>query len=146
MALEIITGEDHIIGPWVMERSGGTWIPGQGQAVGILRDGVLVGGVVYQDYNGVSLRVHQASDGSRRWLSKKVLFLLFWYPFIQLGCRSIIGVIPESNLDARRSTEHAGFELQSIIPDTHPDGGLCVYALRRENCKWLSHFESEVMH
>lgn len=134
----IVTGEDSRVGPWVCERAGGTWIPGRGTTIGLECDGELVAGVLYEDFNGVNLLMHVAATPDRRWLVRDYLWFCFYYPFVQLGCKRVTGIVPSCNLDARRFDEHLGFVLEATLKDAHPDGDLLVYAMRKEDCRWLN--------
>jgi hypothetical protein len=54
-----------------------------------------------------------------------------------LGCRKLIGIVREVNKDAQRFDEHLGFRREHVIEDADPEGGLIIYSLKREDCKFL---------
>lgn len=134
----ILTGRDDIVGPWIEKRAAAKWVPGLSSTIGLMRDGSLIGACLYDDYNGASVNMHIASDGSRSWLNREFLWYAFYYPFEQLGCKRVTGLVPESNLSARRFDEHLGFVLEAALKDAHPDGDLLVYRMLRADCRWLN--------
>lgn len=109
-----------------------------GAAVGIgVEDGEIVAGVVLNQYNGASMCIHVASDGSKRWLTKELLWFVFHYAFEQARVKVLIGLIGSKNTASHRFNLHLGFVEEHRIPDAHPDGELLIHILRKENCRWL---------
>lgn len=106
-------------------------------AIGLEDDGELIAGVLFDYYNGASINMHVAAIPGRRWLTREYLRFCFWYPFEQLGCKRITGLVPASNKDAQRFDEHLGFELEATLKDAAPDGDVLVYRMFRDQCKWL---------
>ena len=131
----LVYGQDERVGRWVEEHGGGEWRPGA-KCIGLESRGELIAGVQYDWNNGASCYMHVAALG-RRWLDREFLWYCFYFPFVQLGCNVVIGLVGEDNLDARRFDEHLGFTLHTSIPDAHPSGALRVYTMRREDCRWL---------
>ena len=136
MRTGLVTG-DFVVG-WVARRTNEFGSFGGGaQALGWERDGLIVAGVVYADWNGPNVVCHIASDGSRRWLSREFLWTMFDYPFTQLKCQRITVTIGEGNTASRRFVEHLGFELEATLKSAHPSGDLLVYRLWRHQCRFL---------
>lgn len=122
---------------WTLDHFGTQWVPGSGQAIGLEREGKLIAGVVFEGWNGASVRMHVAADGPH-WLNREYLFTCFWYVFEQLNCKKALALVAESNYASRRFVEHLGFTLEVTLKDCHPDGALLVYSLAKAQCKWLS--------
>lgn len=136
---EILVGKDNIVGPWVCARAGGTWSAGRGTTIGLLHfEKGLVAGVLYEDFNGANLLMHVAAVPGREWLCREYLWFCFYYPFVQLGCKRVTGVVPSINQEARRFDEHLGFKLEATLKDAHPEGDLLVYSMHKEDCRWLN--------
>jgi RimJ/RimL family protein N-acetyltransferase len=133
----IVCDQPERVGRWVCERAGGSWVPGRGTAIGLERNGRLVAGVIFDDFNGANINMHVASDGSRGWLNREYLWFCFYYPFVQLGVKRITGIVPECNEAAARFDEHIGFELEARLKDAHPDGDLLIYKMTSDKCRWL---------
>lgn len=136
---EIIVGRDSVVGPWVTAKAGGTWVPGRGATIGLasLEKGLLAG-VLYEDWNGANVLMHVAAAPGREWLCREFLWYCFHYPFVELGVKRVTGIVPSTNLEARRFDEHLGFTLEATLKDAHPTGDLLVYAMRKEDCRWLN--------
>lgn len=91
----ILMGADQFVAEWIAGR-----IPhmrnrafGPFTALGIIRDGHLVGGVVYHGYVGHDVQVSFALD--------RVSFMpwraLFSYPLIDMGCSRITAIVGRKN-------------------------------------------------
>ncbi len=105
------------------------------RGIGLSRNGKIIAGVIYTDFNGRNVNVHQAVEGM---LSREYLRTIFDYPFNQLKVERVTGIIPEGYSKARRLTEHFGFELETTLQDAHPSGDLLVYVIRKKDCRWLN--------
>ena len=136
----IVTGHDNIVGPWVCSRAGGSWSEGRGTTIGLLdtASNKLICGVLYEDFNGANLSMHIAAEPGARWAQSEFLRVWFDYPFRQLGCKRITGIIASTNTASRRMAEHLGLVLEATLKDAHPEGDLLIYAMRKQDCRWLN--------
>jgi RimJ/RimL family protein N-acetyltransferase len=134
----MIARDTNRVAEWTLARLGAVWVPGTGQAIGLEREGQLVAGVVFEGWNGASVRMHVAAEPGSQWLNREYLHLCFWYVFEQLGCHTAIALVAESNSASRRFTTHLGFRLKATLEDCHPDGALLIYTMTKAQCKWLS--------
>lgn len=106
------------------------------QGIGLERDGELVGGVMYERFNGQGVWMHCAGIG--RWITKDLLRASFAYPFVQLGVSFIWGWVDASNEKARRLNEHLGFTPHAVLDRAAKDGGdVILYRMTREECRFL---------
>ena len=138
MTYGIVCNQPEVIGPWVAKRTGGVWRQGRGSVIGLVKDGEIVAGVLYEDYNGAIVVVHVAAKPEKSpWLCREFLWYAFHYPFEELKCKKIIGYVSSANKKAREFDEGLGFEHEATIKDAHPDGDLLVYSMRPETCRWL---------
>jgi len=128
----------EIVGPWVCARTGGEFSPIGSSTIGLLdEDGTVVAGAVYDNFNGTSICVHLAGEG-RNWLNREFLRAGFRYPFDQLKVKKLLGLVPSTNMLARRFDEHCGFQLEAVVTEAAQDGAdLLIYSMRRENCRFL---------
>jgi hypothetical protein len=101
--------------------------------------GMILAGVVYQNYiRGTDIHMHVAALPGKRWLSRFFLGECFRYPFEQLGCRRVTGLVPASNTAAARFDEHLGFTAEGRLRQIMPDGDdLLIYGMLREECRFL---------
>lgn len=118
---------------WVAQRAL-VYTSESSRAIGLSRNGKIVAGVIYTDFNGRNVWVHQAVEGM---LTRQYLWTIFDYPFNQLKVERVTGVIPEANKRAQRLTQHLGFELETTLQGAHPSGDLLVYVIRKKDCRWL---------
>ena len=133
----VLFGFDFEISQWVASRIPTFTASSGATALGVVDGTDIIAGVVYERYNGVHVEVSIAAD-DKRWASKKTLFSLFHYPFIQLNCLAMSVVVPSSNLESLNLATKLGFEGEAIIKYAAPDGSsLIILKQYRENCKWI---------
>lgn len=137
----MIVFDANILGPWVAQRIGFRYTPGSMSAIGRVKDGQIVGAVLYENFNGTNVVCHIAGEG--RWLNRRLLSIIFDYPFKQLKAKRITVVVAQSNAASRRLVEHLGFELEAILHDAHPDGDLRVYKMMADQCRWIKELPYE---
>jgi hypothetical protein len=102
------------------------------------QDGVekLLGGVIYQAFAVASIFAH-AGSFDPHWLSRDMLWIIFDYPFVQLGVKKFIVTVPSSNLKSLEFCFKLGFKEETRVTDVFTDGDLLVLSMRREDCRWL---------
>ena len=132
---EILFNSENV-SRWVCQRTGGTF-DGLGTSIGMHVDGSIVCGVLYDNFNGRSICMHVASDGSKSWLTREFLRICFDYPFNQLKANVIIGLVDSENLAARQFDEHLGFKLEHSVPNAGPKGDLLLYSMTPAQCRFL---------
>lgn len=133
----VLFGADQRVAVWVAERIPG-YEPSYGtRGLGVLRGADLVAGVVFERWNGVHVEAAIAADPGL-WASRDVLFSLFYYPFVTLGCEAISVTIPSSNIESLNLALKLGFEAEAIIRFAAHDGSsLVVLKMFKETCKWI---------
>ena len=108
----------------------------------ILRDGVLVAGVVYNNYHvlqhGSWCEISAAAEDPRC-LNKEVLRVMFDYPFRQLGVSRLQAVCAVTNWRSRRLVSRLGFQLEGVRPSgvRWGAGRADLYSMLPEECRWL---------
>lgn len=133
----IVLQENDRVGEWACERLGTKWSPERGFAFGLERDGELIAGVLFDNWNGASLMMHVAAEPGVNWLRRDFIRVCFTYPFLQLQVHKVLGFVASTNLPARRFDEHLGFVLEATLTGAHPGGDLLVYSMTRDQCKWI---------
>jgi RimJ/RimL family protein N-acetyltransferase len=124
-----------IVGPWVCARAGGTWVNGRGSAIGLIKNGELAAGVLYEDFNGANVICHIAGEGN--WASREFLGLIFDYPFNQLKVKRITVPVSSTNAKSIALVTRMGFELECTLAQATPDGDLHLFRMWRDDCKYL---------
>lgn len=111
------------------------------EAIGVIRAGVLIGGVIYSEYREIApdvhdMRMHCAGDPG--WLTRATLRAFFGYPFNQLGCIRVTATVARANRRALDMNRRLGFAIEGTIRDGYGPGrdGLLLGMLRRE-CRWI---------
>lgn len=130
-----VTFDADLVGPWVSEKTGGTWTKGRGTAIGKIQEGKLVAGVLFEDWNGANIICHIAGDGN--WATKGFLHLIFHYPFNQLGVKRMTAPIAASNAKSINLVTKMGFTLECTLAQANPDGDVHIFRMFREECKYL---------
>lgn len=144
MPRELLWNNKDVVGPWVTSRIQIPWM--NQEAIG-LGDGIsqILAGVVYEGFNGVSIGMHVAALPGVNWCTREFLWMVFDYPFNQLGAKKIIGVVPAANLAAMRLDLHLGFVHEATLKDAHPTGDVNMLSMTRDQCRWLN-FERKPDH
>jgi hypothetical protein len=132
--VRIVDQEHERVGAWMATQGAAAWREGA-VCIGCERDGELVAAAMFDFCNGASIFAHIAVTGrfNREWL-----WFICYYPFVQLGCQTVIGLVSSANAKARRFDEHFGFQLQCTLPGADLDGDLLIYTLRKEHCRFLN--------
>ena len=135
-------GADQYVAAWVAQQldiSLEDW--GPCSACGVVLDGQLIAGVVYNEYrelrHGRTMCASIASI-SPRWATRKTLRDLFAYPFRQIEVRRLWSTTARRNKNARTVLERLGFKFEGIARRSH-DGrqDAAVYGMLPHECRWL---------
>ena len=121
------------IGQWVSEKAGGTYT-GQA-AIGVEHKGVLVAGVIYNDFTGGSIIMGSRIDSP--YGLKEFYWFAFYYPFMQLGVKNVRGIVSVLNHKAQRLNEHLGFTREAILRDYFPEADAIIYVMAKDECRFL---------
>lgn len=107
--------------------------------LGILRDGALIGGVVFNNYYPELGDVEiSAAFATGAWFRPRTLCRVFAYPFVDLGCQRLTDHVPRKLKAARRFAEKAGFRLEGVKRRAAANGSdLMLYGLLKEDCRFL---------
>ncbi len=130
-----VTFDAEIVGPWVSEKTGGQWCKGRGTAIGRIKDGKLIAGVLYEDWNGANIIEHIAAEGF--WANKGFLHLMFDYPFNQLKVKRITAPVAATNAKCINLVTKMGFKLECTLAQANPDGDVHIFRMFKEDCKYL---------
>jgi len=131
----IVTGDKVV--EWVAKRTNEFGNFGASVGIGIEKDGELIGGVVYNEFNGVNINVHVASDMSRKWLTREFLWFVFYYAFEQCKVNRVTALIDEGNAHALQFNLKLGFTEDARIHGASPSGDLVILGMFKKDCRWL---------
>jgi hypothetical protein len=126
------------IGRWVREKAGGRYNDGC-TGIALEKDGVIQVGVMYDDYTGRggSILMHSRCDNPKA-TTRQFYWMIFWYPFEQLGVKRCTLLVHTSNKKALRLNDHLGFTREAVIKDYFPDGDAVIYRMYRNECSFLN--------
>lgn len=134
----IVLDQPERISKWVADRMESGWHGARGSAIGLLENEEIIAGVLFDSWNGASICMHVAAVPGKRWMTREYLRICFAYPFQQLRCNKILGLVGSKNTVAQRFDEHLGFVLEATLEAAHPDGSLLIYSMTKEKCRWVS--------
>lgn len=122
---------------WIAKRTGEFNCFGTDVGIGWQRDGEIVAGVAYANWNGVNVECHTAvscllEPAARLWLRT-----IFDYPFCQLKVNRITVCVGEGNTASRRFVEKLGFQLETTLAAADPSGDILIYRMWKKDCRWL---------
>ena len=110
--------ETQRMAAWVAERiphmHGGDF--GHCVAGGVVRDGLLVAGVVFHDYHPAysTIQVSIAAERSG-WATRPALRAMFEYPFGQLGVNLLWAAMPANLPDVHEFNGRLGFKREAVL-------------------------------
>lgn len=133
----VLFGFDDEVAQWVAQRIPLFTPSSDATALGVVANGELVAGVVFERWNGVHVEASIAVD-HEGWATRNTLFRIFNYPFNQLGCEAISVLTPSSNPVALNLSTKLGFEPEAIIRYAAHDGSsMVVLKMFKHNCRWI---------
>lgn len=134
----IVDQMPEIIGPWVCSQIGMVFEPAGMKAIGLwdTKQQRPIAGLVYEKFNGSSVTMHQAISDPRA-ANREFLWYVFYYPFVQLGCERLTGVVTSDNTPAIELNLKLGFTIEARLERACPAGDLLIMRMFREDCRFL---------
>jgi hypothetical protein len=132
MGWHIASGPE--IGYWVDKQLGVGYHAERSNAIGLVREGEIVAGVVYQNWNGRSLVTHIAATGR---LTKFYLWAIYDYAFNVCGVDKIIAPVSSENEKSIRMVSRMGFAEEARIKDAQPEGDIILFTMKKSDCRFL---------
>jgi RimJ/RimL family protein N-acetyltransferase len=136
MSFRLLLDCPKVVGNWVYARTGGTFPENICTAIGLVKDNKIVAGVVYEGFNGASVKTHIAVDG-KTYLTKEFIRIIFQYPFLQLKCKKLIGVVDSTNERALSLNRKLGFVAEGVLRGATVNGDLILMTMTKDQCKYL---------
>lgn len=126
-------------GQWVMDRVGGAFNHAVDHSFTSHDGDHIIGGFALSHYTGASMSVHMAGE-DKHWCSKDLLWLVFHYAFVQLGCIKLLAPVRSDNFSAISMDLRAGWHLETVIRDVYEHGvHMLVLTMTEKTCPWLAH-------
>jgi hypothetical protein len=124
----------HHIGVWVAKELNRGYFAERSAAVGLVHDGEIFAGVIYEDWNGRSINCHFVANGR---LTPAFVAAIFDYPFNVCGVEKAIVIVEETLKESLDIVQHMGFTEEARIKDAHPNGDLIILTLKKSDCRYL---------
>ena len=133
-----IYGQDARVLDFMAEHLSDCDLPADSVTLGVESNGELIAGVAFENYTKTNISIHVAALDGRHWLSRDFLFRVFAYPFLQLNCHRVTGLVRVDNIKAQRLDEHLGFVREGVLRRGATDGtDYIIYGMLKEECRWL---------
>jgi RimJ/RimL family protein N-acetyltransferase len=132
MGWRIVSGPE--VGHWVTSKAGGVFGPATSTAIGLEKDGEVIAGVIYENWNGRSIVAHMAVTGR---LTREFIGAIFRYAFVKCGVDKVILPISSANTKSNKFAKHLGFTEEARLKDAAADGDVILYTLKKGDCKYL---------
>lgn len=133
---EIIYDQKERFGSWVAEQVGhiGSW--GEFYALGVIRDGEIIAGVVINNFNTANATCHIAITRQSRMIIPLFMSVCD-YAFNHCGLKRLTGMVPTNEPDTIAFDKHLGFVEEFVMKDGAPGADMQVLVLWPDQCRWL---------
>lgn len=134
--IDVVQGHDESIKQWVQNETG-LLIDGDSRALGVIKDGVLIAGIVYHNYKGFMVECTLATT-DRAWCQKGTVKAFMSYPFEVLGCVRFWATCRRSNKKMRTMFNKLGFKYEGCARrafDGEEDA--MIYSILKDENKWM---------
>lgn len=135
MTNRLVYDDKERVAAWVANKVDlqGGW--GSHYAMGAERDGDLVAGIVFNNFNGANAIAHIAVTKP----GKDMIALLRAaadYAFRQCKLKRLTGLVPMSMPDVIKFDKKIGWQEEFVVRDGAPDGDMMMLVMRPETCPW----------
>ncbi len=135
--MDIVYEQNRDYLAWAETKLGLRWEPREVRWVAGRDAGGVIWVVVFSHFCPRNCELTIATDGSKRWATRRALRAIFGYPFRTLGLRRVTFIVRDDNHKSQGLVLRLGasFEgrLRKVFEDT-VDG--IVYGMLREECSW----------
>lgn len=136
--MDLLTHQDARLLGWLAQRLKIEMSPQACKWVAGLDAGGIVWVAAYSHFSSAACELTIATDGSKRWASRRALRLIFGIPFMQWKMRRVSGLVRANNSEAIDMAERLGGTLEGRARcafDGDIDG--LIYGMLREECRWV---------
>lgn len=105
----------------------------------------LLGVVAFNGFWGRVCTMHTAGEGN--WVSRRLIWRCFDYPFRQLNMQAVLAPVAASNERALKFDQRLGFREVHRVANGWGDGDdLIILQLARNECIWLDKLDRRFAH
>jgi len=110
---------------------------------GLLPTAVLV----YNHFDKPDIWMHVAAEPDRFWCTPDFLHHIFAYPFVQLDCGRVTGLVARRKSKLGKLLLDLGFREEGIIRESLPTGDdLIAYGMLRRECVWIGESHGQAVY
>jgi len=133
---ELVFDQKEAIGAWVAQQVGQTCEWGSFYSLGIVRDGEIIAGVVFNNFNGANATCHIAISKFSRVMPAMIEHSCK-YAFEFCGLKRLTGMVPSNEPKILAFDKHLGFEEEFVMKDGAPGADMHVLVMWPDKCRWL---------
>ena len=122
------------IGRWVAAQMDSQFSENTASAIGLVRDGKIVAGVIYENWNGKSVVCHLAIAGKA---NRSFLRVVCGYAFEALKVEKVIGPISSANVKSIKAAKTFGFSEEARITNAAPNGDIILFTMTAKQCRFF---------
>ena len=132
MGWRIVSGPH--VGAWVTAQTEGAFDPNRSTAIGLERDGKIVAGTVYENWNGRSVVCHIAWER----VTPAYMAAVYDYAYNVANVDKIIGPISSNHTRALALVSKMGFSEEARIKGAaHDSGDIVLMTQTPDKCRFL---------
>jgi RimJ/RimL family protein N-acetyltransferase len=135
----LILDQPQRVNEFIRDNNGGFEPSNQFTAIGEIRNGELIGGVVFNNYNKAHVMCNIAL--LPQCFPRALLLAVLRYAFKQLAVKRLTFLVKSSNLRSINFVKKFGATLEATLQGADPDGDLLLFALWPENCPLWRRYE-----
>jgi RimJ/RimL family protein N-acetyltransferase len=132
----LVFDQKEAIGAWVAQQVNQTCEWGSFYSLGIVRDGEIIAGVVFNNFNGANATCHIAISKFSRVMPAMIEHSCK-YAFEFCGLKRLTGMVPSNEPKILAFDKHLGFEEEFVMKDGAPGADMHVLVMWPDKCRWL---------
>lgn len=132
----LVFDQKEAIGAWVAQQVGQTCEWGSFYALGVVRDGEIIAGVVFNNFNGANATCHIAVSRFSRAMPLLIEHSCK-YAFDFCKLKRLTGMVPSNEPKILAFDKHLGFEEEFVMKDGAPGADMHVLVMWPDKCRWL---------
>lgn len=136
----LLYGADKDVCAWVSEKLFGAphEYDDKARAIGVVKDGSLIAGVVYTNYHPNLLIEMSVASVDKRWANRHTLRAFFTYPFIDLGVKRVQTLCSANEEGVVMFNKRIGFIHEGTHREAwHTGGDALSFGMLKHECGWI---------
>lgn len=139
--MDYLCWDSDRVGHWVALQADWDWVPGMGEAIGLIRDGKLIAGFAFTEFRGSSCTVHLAGVEQTGWMRNRHFLCAVRDYVYGAECIRLTAPVPESEQRFIRMLLRAGLVLEAVLARAHYGRNLWLLVLWLDKPNLLTRLE-----